>query len=154
MKFGEYDITSTKISGGILKFLRIVCTIIFKTYVLDSQKSKMIISATYIMVLVTNNIVNFDRFQYLDATLCRFVTLFCRKMNYLFSKVGRIYQKQPGIHQNRVLWMYFYLLFTQIPTRIEKPCDSTVVCFEIDQMFCQCLDSVFYSLKQLMMHYG
>ena len=51
MKFGENDITSTKISGGILKFLRIVCTIIFKTYVLDSQKSKMIISATYIMVI-------------------------------------------------------------------------------------------------------
>ena len=37
--------------GGILKFLRILCTIIFKTYLLDSQNSKMIISATYIMVI-------------------------------------------------------------------------------------------------------
>ena len=131
-----------------MKFLRIVCTIIFKTYVLDSQKSKMIISATYIMVLVTNNIVNFDRFQYLDATLCRFVTLFCRKMNYLFSKVGRIYQKQPGIHQNRVLWMYFYLLFTQIPTRIEKPCDSTVVCFEIDHEMNKSSDGILRLIKK------
>ena len=42
------------------------------------------------------NVIKFDEFQHLVATLCRFLTLFTKKLDCFFIKVGRI-------HWNRVL---------------------------------------------------